>query len=53
MAGEMPNDDAGRDRDIQRVLRAPLWYLQTTVAGVNHLLMHTLHLVSKDYRSPL
>lgn len=46
--GKLPKDDACRDGDVERVLGAVLRYLDAAVAMVDNLLMHALHLVTKD-----
>ncbi len=43
------DDNAGSDRDVHRVLGAPLRYFQTTVAGIHHLLVNPLHFVAKHH----
>ena len=45
-AGEVIDDDARRDRHIHRVLGAKLRYLKAPVAQVDHLLVHTFHLIA-------
>ena len=44
----MPNDDAGGDGDVQGVLGAELWNLQTAITGINHFLMNALHFIAED-----
>ena len=46
-AGEVIDDDARRDRHVHRVLSAKLRYLKAPVAQVDHLLVHTFHLIAK------
>lgn len=48
MAGKFPNDDAGGDRNVQRVFRAELWNLQTTVASIDNALANALDFVAED-----
>ena len=48
MLGKFPDDDAGRDTDVQTVLRAELRDFETAVAHVHDLLQHTFDLVAKD-----
>ena len=47
--GKLPDDDAGCDGDVHRVLGAKLGDLQTTVTLIDHLLMNALYLVAEDY----
>ena len=43
----MPDDDAGGDTHIHRMLGAKLRNLQATITGIHHLLLHTLHFITK------
>ena len=47
MAGKFPNDDAGSDRNVQRMFRAELWNLQTTVASIDNALADALDFVAE------
>lgn len=47
-AGELPNDDACGDGNVHRVLGAELLDFEASVAGIDHLLMHALHLIAQD-----
>ena len=46
--GEVVDDDAGGDGDVEGVLGAVLGYLQAAVAEVDDFLMDTLHLVAQN-----
>ena len=46
--GKLPDDDAGRHTDVQRVFGAKLWNLQAAVAHIHHALLHPLHLIAED-----
>ena len=48
MAGKFPNDDAGGDGDVQRMFRAELRNLQTTVASIDNALADTFDFVAED-----
>ena len=48
MPCHLPYDNAGRDRDIERVFRAVLRYLKASVAHVYDLLLHRMHLIADD-----
>ena len=48
MPCHLPYDNAGRDRDIERVFRAVLRYLKASVAHVYDLLLHAMHLIAED-----
>lgn len=43
---KFPYHHTCRDRNVERVFGAKLWYLETAVALVHHFLMHSLHLVA-------
>ena len=42
-----PHHDTSRNAHVERVFRAKLRYLYATVGGIDHLLMHALHLVAE------
>ena len=44
----MPQDDTNRNRHIERMLSTELWYLQCKIRGVDNILSHSSHLISKD-----
>ena len=46
--GEVPDDDAGSDGNVEGVLGAELGNLKTAVAGIDHLLMDALDLIAED-----
>ena len=45
---EFPDDYASSDGNIEGVLGAILGNLETTVAHINYLLLHTLDLIAQD-----
>ena len=45
----MPNDDAGRYADVERMLRTKLRNFYAGITPVNYLLLHTLHLIAHHY----
>ena len=46
--GKLPNHDAGCYADIQGMFGAKLRNLQTAIAHIHDVLLHTLHLVAED-----
>ena len=48
-AEQVPDDDARRDRHVERMLGAELRNLDAAVAVVHHLLLHALHLVAQHH----
>ena len=45
---EMPNDNAGRDGNVEGVLGAELGNLQAAVRGIDNLLMNAFNLIAED-----
>ena len=48
MAGKLPDDDAGSDGDVQRMFRAILRNLPTSVASIDDALADSLDFVAED-----
>ena len=46
---KLPNHNACRYADIQRVLGSKLRNLQAAIAHIHDVLLYTLHLVAEDY----
>ena len=47
MSYKVINDDASRHRNVHRVLCTKLRYLQTSVRGIDDLLMNTFYFVTQ------
>ena len=47
MAGKLPNDDTGGDRNVQRMFRAELWNFQTPVASIDNALADAFDFVAE------
>ena len=48
LTGKLPDNDTGRDADIKTVLGSELRNLETSVAHIDHALLHAFHFVAKD-----
>ena len=46
----MPHHDSGTARDVERVFGAMLGNFNTHVAGIDHFLAHSLHLIAHHHR---
>lgn len=48
LLGDIPQDDAGTDRNIKGVFGAILWNFDGAVTTVDHLLMDSFHFIPEN-----